>query len=62
MLEGHTDVIEVSKDISGAAFAAVLEYLYCDDATIDEGNAIEVMILAREYQLNRLFQLQNGMS
>ena len=38
-------------------FLALLEYLYTDHAPIEEGDSVEIMVLANQYCLSRLVDL-----
>ena len=47
----------VIRDASLQSFLAVLEYLYTDHAPIEEGDSVEIMILADRFCLPRLVTL-----
>ena len=45
------------QDASLESFLALLEYLYTDHAPIEEGNSVEIMVLADRFCLPRLVTL-----
>ena len=45
------------RDASLQSFLAVLEYLYSDHAPIEEGDSVQIMILADRFCLPRLVTL-----
>ncbi|XP_031551057.1 rho-related protein racA-like [Actinia tenebrosa] len=56
-MEGRNSSETEIKEASLESFLAILEYLYTDHAPIEEGDAIDIMVLADRFCLPRLVTL-----